>query len=287
MSTIFARCRHPYVSFLFFFCVVCLCVAVKHPLFLAVSLFNALLTNLLLKNWRALKSFALMIPFFLILSCFNPLVSRWGDTVLFNLFGDASKPVTLEAICYGLNNALMLVTVALWFLAFSCVITSEKLTFIFAPLFPAVSIMFVMTLRMIPFYRRRAVDISEGRRGLGLEYGTSLANRIRDRLHVLSAVTSSTLEDGRITAGSMEKRGWGKGRRTSFLHYRFSVADTLLTVLCLVLAAFCITAITKGAGAMNFYPVVDTGTFRGNFWNCGAIISSFLLGLALAVFCRK
>ncbi len=287
MSGIFRSCRHPYVSFLYFFAVLCFSVAVKHPFYLGLSLLLALLTNLLLKNWKGLASFALMIPFFLILSCFNPLVSHWGDTVLFNLFSDPSKPVTLEAICYGLNNALMLVTVVLWFLAFSCVITSEKLTFIFAPLFPALSIMLVMILRMIPFYRRRASDISEGRRGLGLERGSSFFQRMKDKMQVLSAVTSSTLEDGKITADSMISRYWGQGKRTSFLHYPFTLKDFLLTLICLALSAVIILALIKGAGKMNFYPVVDLGSFRGNFWNLLGLSSQGILALILALFCRR
>lgn len=287
MSKLFRRCRHPYVSFLFFFCTVALTVAVKHPVYLACSLAAAFLMNLLLKNWRGLRSFALLIPFFLILSCFNPLVSHWGNTVLFNLAGDATKPVTLEAVCYGLNNALMLVTVVLWFLAFSRVITSEKLTFMFAPLFPAVAIMLVMIFRMIPFYRRRAVDISEGRQGLGLEKGSSLSDRLREKMHVLSAVTSSTLEDGRITADSMSARYWGRGKRTAFLSYRFSAADALLAFVCAALTALAVTALVHGAGAMNFYPVIDAGHFWGNAWNSLGLAATTLLGFMLAVFCRS
>ena len=287
MVGIFRRCRHPFVSFLFFFCTVSLCVAVKHPLYLALSLSAALLMNLLLKNWQGLRSFSLLIPFFLILSCFNPLVSHWGSTVLFSLFGDSSKPVTLEAVCYGLNNALMLVTVVLWFLAFSRVITAEKLTFLFAPLFPAIAIMLVMIFRMVPFYRRRALDISEGRQGLGLEKGSSLCARLREKMLVLSAVTSSTLEEGKITADSMTARYWGRGKRTSFLTYRLGSADLLLTFCCLALTALCVLALTKGAGAMNFYPVIDAGSFRGNCWNCLGLGSAFSLGLLLAFFCRS
>ena len=286
MSSLFRKCRHPLVSVFYFFAAVCFCVAVKNSIYLACSLASALLMNLLLKNWRALRSFALMIPFFLILSFFNPLVSRWGSTVLFNLFGDAAKPVTLEAVCYGLNNALMLVAVALWFLAFSAVIGSEKLTFLFGRLFPAVSIMMVMILRMIPFYRRRASDIEEGRRGLGLEKGTSFIHRFREKALVLQAVTASTLEGGRITADSMESRYWGRAKRTSFLHYSFGPADTVLLLAGIVLCAGFIFCNLHGAGVMNFYPVIELGTFRGNLYNQAGLLCDILLTVLLALFCR-
>ena len=286
VTGIFRRCRHPYVSFLYFCCTIALSVVIKHPLYLLFSLTAALTMNLLVKNAQALRLFLLMIPFFFALSCLNPLVSHWGNTALFYLFGDSTKPVTLEAICYGLNNALMLVTMVLWFLALSRVITSEKLTFIFAPLFPAVSIMLVMIFRMIPFYRRRARDISEGRRGLGLTREAGVRERLHESMHVLSAVTSSTLEDGRLTASSMESRFWGKNRRTSFLHYRFRAADALLTLSCLFLMAVIILALKNGAGAMQFYPVIDTGRFYGNSWNCICLTATTVQAFLLALFCR-
>ena len=287
MDSIFKKCRHPHVAFFYFASAVCLCVAVKNPIYIAASFACALLMNILLRNRSGLKNFALLIPFFVILSCFNPLVSRWGDTVLFYLGGDKSLPVTLEAFCYGLNNAFMLITIVLWFLAFNRVLTAEKLTFIFAPLFPGISIMLVMILRMIPFYRRRFRDISDGRRGLGLERGTSLSHRIREKMHVLAAVTSSTLEDGRTTAGSMENRGWGKAKRTSFIHYSFGAGDFLLLVIGILLLAVSVLSIVKGAGEMNFYPVIDAGSFRGNLWNCAGLGASFTGAFFTAVFCRR
>jgi len=287
MSSLFKKSRHPYVSFFYFAVIVCLCFAVKNPVFIASSFFCAFLMNVFLKNYRGIKNIALLMPFFILLSCLNPLVSRWGTTVIFYLFGDESKPFTLEAVCYGLNTAFMLLTVVLWFLAFSAVVTSDRLTFIFGKVFPAVSLMLVMILRMIPFYRRRLHDITLGRQGLGLSEGSSTFSKIREKIHVLNAVTSSTLEDGKLTADSMEDRYWGQKKRTAFISYKFGADDLVLFLSGVCLTAVSLIAIVKGGGKMNFYPVIDIGTFRGNLWNELAFSSNTALMFICALFCRK
>ena len=103
---------------------------------------------------------------------------------------------------------------------------------------------------------------------------------------VLQAVTASTLEGGRITADSMESRYWGRAKRTSFLHYSFGPADTVLLLAGIVLCGGFIFCIVHGAGAMNFYPVIELGTFRGNLYNQAALLCDILLTVLLALFCR-
>ncbi len=287
MSSIFKACTHPFVSFFYFSVCVSLSIAVKNPCFTASSFLCALLMNLLLCNWSGIKNTAVLMPVFIFLSCLNPLVSRWGETVLFYLFSDKSKPFTLEAFCYGLNTAFMLVTIVLWFLAFNKAVTGEKLTFIFGRFFPSVSLMLVMILRMIPFYRRRSSDITDGRRGLGLEKDSSFSAKFREKMHVLSAVTASTLEDGHLTAQSMEMRGWGKAKRTSFIHYRFTFFDFFFLAAGVSLTVFSIVSICKGGGAVSFYPVINIPSFRGNFWNTAAFTSNTLLTVICAIKCKK
>ena len=45
------------------------------------------------------------------------------------------KPFTMEAFAYGLNMGLTFLVMLEWFLAFGCVMTADKFTFLFAPFF--------------------------------------------------------------------------------------------------------------------------------------------------------
>lgn len=285
MAGLFKKCRHPFVTFLNFAAVICLTVAVKNPVYLCVSFISGLALNLVIKNFSGLVTVLKLLPFFVFLSCLNPLVSHYGQTVLFYVLGDAEKPFTLEALCWGLNSAFMMVTVVMWCLAFSKILTAEKLTYIFAPLFPSLSVMFVMILRLIPFFQRRSVEISEGRKGLGLDSGGGFFKKLKEKFIVLTAVTSSTLEDGTYTAQSMVERGWGRTRRTSFINYRFRFADFIVMAAAVIFCGVCIAGIIKGAGAFSVYPVIDAGDFTGNLWNQVTLLSDWLLMMVLIVFC--
>ena len=121
---------HPFTGLFYFCAVIIVCLLVKHPVV------GALVFCLLKKNWNGIKTFFKLIPFFLVFSCFNPLVSHWGNTVIFYLFSDKSKPVTLESFCFGLNTAAVLLTVLLIFMAFSKILKRETLHYIFYTVFP-------------------------------------------------------------------------------------------------------------------------------------------------------
>ncbi len=277
MAGLFKKCRHPLVSFTFFVMAVCSSLIFKHPLFLAVSLIMALTVNLYLRNFKLLKSLLYMVPVFAFLGALNPVVSHYGKTVLFNLFANPQRPVTLEALVYGLNSALLMLTVTVWCLAFSKVMTSEKLTFLFAPFFPALSVMFVMILRLIPFYGRRAAEISDGRKGLGLEKGNSLWQKIKEKFSVMNAVTSSVLEDGRCTADSMVERGWGSAKRSCFAGYVFGFKDFVFLVLMTGFMALNVFCAVKGCGFFDAYGENHLELFMADRWNLIGLGSNVLL----------
>ena len=145
---VFKKCTHPLVDFLWFLGIICFCVAIRHPFYLGLSLFAGILFNIFQKNWHGLKLIIFCVPIFIFLSALNPLVSHWGETVLFLIFG---KPFTKEAFFYGLNMGLVFLVMFEWFLCFGCVMTVDKFTYLFAPVFPSVSLMMVMILRLVPF----------------------------------------------------------------------------------------------------------------------------------------
>ncbi len=261
MGLIFKRCRHPSVSFFYFLGVIFFAVAVRHPLLTAISLICGVLGFLRFRHWDGIKKLLFVLPFFGFLSCLNPLVSRYGTKVLFYVFNNPSWPFYLEALLYGLNTGLSFTAFFVWFELFSFVFTEEKLTYVLGPFFPSLSVMFIMILRFIPFYRKRAVEISEGRKGLGLEQNETFFKRLSARTSLFLAVAGSSLEDGTVTAATMEQRGWGQKVRTSFLQYKFRFSDGLYLAAAIVPGALMTFAVFKGGLAPVFYPAVNFGSF--------------------------
>ncbi|WP_147613238.1 energy-coupling factor transporter transmembrane component T [Treponema pectinovorum] len=249
MNSIFKKCTHPVVDFLWFFGVISFSIFIRHPFYSILSLFCAVTFNLVFKNFKALKVLPFLIIMFIFLSALNPLVSHWGETVLFTIFG---KPFTKEAFFYGLNMGLTFALMIEWFICFGTVMTSEKITALFSAAFPKLALMIVMILRLIPFCLRRTQEILQSRKGLN---GSNLP--FKESFFVLNAVMSSILEDGIMTALTMEKRGYGSAKRTHFINYRWRKFDIFKLAIFFILAIFIICGIKYGFCAVNFYPTVS------------------------------
>lgn len=184
---------------------------------------------MLLKGKKGWKLIAGMLPVFLVLSGINPLLNTYGQTVLFTVFG---RPYTLEALLYGMVIAGMLVVMLLWFGCYSEVLTSDKFVCLFGRWIPALSLLLVMILRMIPSLTRKALQISDARKSIGKGTGSfgSKKQRVQGGMRILSALTDWALEGSIVTADSMRARGYGSAKRTSFRIYRFTTRDIILIV---------------------------------------------------------
>ena len=245
----FSKC-HPLTNFLFFLGAIGFSVVIQHPAYLAVGVFGAAAYYLLLSGRKGWKMILGMLPVFLILSALNPLFNTYGETVLFLLFG---KPYTLEALVYGMVIAGMLVVMMLWFGCYSAVLTSDKFVCLFGSLIPALSLLLVMVLRMIPNLMRKAKLISGARRSIGKGAAEQNTNRekITDGMNILSALTDWALEGSIISADSMRARGYGAGKRTNFRMYRMTWQDVLLI---LAMGALAVLVIALGDTTATFTP---------------------------------
>ncbi len=252
----FVKNFHPITDLLWFCGILIFTLFVRHPFFSLCSLGIALLFNLVLKNVRALKMSLFAIPVFILLSTLNPIVSPWGQTVLFTIFG---KPFTKEAFFYGLNTGLTFVVMIEWFCCFNRVMTSEKFTYLFAPVFPAVSLMLVMIFRMVPLFTKRVSDIKNCRKTMHTSQ-----HGIKEAFIILNAALASVLEDGVMTATSMQKRGYGKTRRTNFLCWKWHMSDFLTLAVLALLAIFITLGTKNGSCRVDFYPAFSVAKLQGN-----------------------
>lgn len=245
----FSGC-HPAVNFLFFVGAIGFGATIQHPAYCAVGCICAAVYYLLLTGRKGLKMLGGMVGIFLLLSLLNPLLNHSGKTVLFVYFG---KKYTLEALCYGMALGAIMVVMLLWFGCYSAVLTSDKFTALFGNLIPALSLLLVMVLQMIPALTRKAKQILLARRaiGKGAAQEGKLTERARDGATVLSALTDWALEGSLVTADSMRARGYGTGKHTCFRLYRMTVRDYILLALILGLE---IAVIAAGGTDASFTP---------------------------------
>ena len=248
MTDAFSKC-HPAVNFLFFVGVIGMGVVIGHPAYLLAGIVTGAIYYLLLNGAKGLKMILGLLPLYIFLTAINPLLNTYGVTPLFYLLG---RPYTLEALLYGGTIAGMFVAMLIWFGCYNKVLTSDKFTSLFGNLIPAISLLLVMVLRMVPNFIRKTQQIIGARKSIGK--GTQ---KLQEGMTVLGALTSWALEGSVITGDSMRARGYGSAKRSSFVIYRMTVLDRLLVVIMAALMAFTILAASLGQMSAAFTPVLD------------------------------
>ena len=241
--------RHPLVNFIFFLGAIGFGVVIQHPAYLVAGFVWGFVYYLLLKGRKGLKMLLGLVPLFAIMAAVNPLFNTYGSTVLTFVFG---RPYTLEALYYGFAMGGVFAVMLIWFGCYSVVLTSDKFISLFGNLIPALSLLLVMVLRLIPNLMRKAAQFAGARKsiGKGSAENATTKEKLTDGMMVVSALTDWALEGGVITGDSMRSRGYGSGKRTSFMIYRMTGLDALLLALqCVLAAAVLVCALLGGTEA--------------------------------------
>lgn len=263
---------HPAVNFLYFVLAIGFGVVFQHPAYMAAATLGSAAYYLLLKGRKGIKTILLLLPVFALIGLVNPLFNILGETQLFLLFG---RPYTLEALYYGVVVGGIFVVMILWFGCYNVVLTSDKFTSLFGNLIPALSLLLVMVLRMIPSLMRKAVQIRNARKSIGktAENG-SKKESVKNGMTILSALTDWALEGSIITADSMRCRGYGAAKRTNFQIYRMTTRDWVLLALTILFGSVTIL----GDKTAEFIPSLQLAPIS---WHFGVYCLFLLIPAAL------
>ena len=250
---------HPLVNFLYFTLVLVFSMVLRHPLAQGVSLLCACIYAVQAEGQRAvLFCLKWCLPVFLLTALFNPAFSHEGVTIL--LYLPTGNPLTLESILYGVSAGVLLVTVMVWFMNSSRVITSDKFIYLFGRVIPALSLVLSMTLRFIPKFKSQLAAVVEAQRSIGRDISQgSLLRRMKLAVSVLSIMITWALENAMDTADSMKGRGYGLPGRTAFSIYRLDDRDKSALAF-LLLCAFCLVMGTAASAlSFRYYPGIGAG----------------------------
>lgn len=244
---------HPAVNFIFFLGALGFGMVIQHPAYLLAGIIGAGCYYFLLNGSGGLRMVLFSLPLCLMIALVNPLFNHRGKTILFYLFGN---PYTLESLVYGSVTAGVLLVMLLWFGCYSAVMTGDKFTCLFGNTIPSLSLLLVMIFRMVPSMLRKASQITGARRsvGKGVDGEARYINKAKEGMTVLGALASWALEGSIVTADSMGARGYGTGKRSSFMIYRMTIRDWVVLGIMVVLAAVVLAAVAWGAAAAEFLP---------------------------------
>lgn len=266
---------HPTVSALYFISVLCITMFSANPFLILISLIGGILLFVKIqKHIKLLKVFGFYLILLILISLTNPLFSHKGITILFFLNGN---PITLEAVFYGINLAVMLIAVMYWFKCLNLIITEDKLLYLFGNVSPKLSLTIASALRLIPLLKMQAAKIRLSQKAMGLYASDTWSEKLKGTLRVYSALITWSLENAIDTGASMKARGYGIKGRSHYSLYKFRKSDAAILLTVFLLDAVIITVIAIDKLNFSFYPKVLITPF--DIYNVMAIIAFLILGL--------
>lgn len=265
---------HPLVNITWFIAVGTVTMLYMNPVTTVITLVFACL---MLRRLGGSRFGAALVPMMLATLIINPLFSHEGATIL--AYFPSGNPLTLESIIYGIAAALMLGSALILCLAFSRIVTTDKLHYLIGRVLPSLALTLSMILRFVPRFVSHLKDAYNARIGM---YG--IPGKKRDKVkHAAKAVSGTltwALENSLNTADSMKSRGWGLSHSTSFTPYRLTERDKDALAAIILMAVYFLSGIVYGALEFRFYPTVKIADVTPFGISC-VIVYAFLCAYPL------
>jgi energy-coupling factor transport system permease protein len=242
---------HPAVIFFYFISVSAITMFVNNPVLLLLSLAGAGLSSRFGRRRSSIRGLLWNTGLFVLIAAANPLFNHRGQTVLFFMNG---RPVTYEAFIYGINMAVTMMAVLNWCGAFTRIMTSDKLLFLFGKVTPGLSVVLSMAVRFIPLFRRQAERVSLSQKAMGLYAGDNYMDKARGAARVFSILLTWSLENAIDTAASMRARGYGIKKRTRYSVFHIRPRDIMLSAVGGLLVLVTVTGSAMGYMEFEYYP---------------------------------
>lgn len=223
---------HPTLLLIYFLSVLLIAIFAVNPVMIVMALTGGIcFCSIMDRPKEILNNFLFYIPLFFMIAITNPLFSHNGVTPLFFLNGN---PVTLEAILYGLDIAVMIVAVMYWLKCYNHIMTSEKILYLFGKVIPKLSLLLSVALRFIPLFKKQIKKVNQAQKAMGLYSSSSYVDKIRSGLRVFSAILMWSIENAVDTGDSMKARGYGLKGRSNYSMFRFTLRDGIVMVIVVI-----------------------------------------------------
>ncbi|MCZ2260683.1 energy-coupling factor transporter transmembrane component T [Sporosarcina sp. G11-34] len=251
----------------------------NHPLFLLLIFLFLIALNLTHDRGKEMKKW---LPLLLIMSSIivmlNPFLVSRGTTILFYFRG---KQVTVEASVYGVVMSLSIVGIIILFISFNLILNGNKFLYIFSRVLPKLAFLSMLAIRFVPLLRVRLGEITDVQRIRGIDMRSgSIWNRAKSGMILLQILLTWSLEEALETANSMEARGYGIGKRSSYLPFQWERRDVGWLLIIWLLFIACLLGGVLGYGKIFIYPELGTLQFYALDWvllGCLLILVAFPL----------
>lgn len=218
------------------------------------------------KQWASWWKLCLVI--FVMALVINPLVSRYGATVIWRgphvpVFGHLF--VTAEAVAYGAGMGLRLSAMIWVFALITLTVDPDNVLGLLRGRGAKSALVSALTMRMVPTMMSDAGDLLDAQRSRGIvsDSGGRMAV-LKSRLPLVKRILKTSLDRGVSLAEAMEARAYGSGPRTRYRDYGFKAGDAAALVAALVILGVGIAGVAAGFLSFTYYPTLSmhyqTGT---------------------------
>lgn len=247
---------HPSVIFAYFLSAFLVTCSHLNPISVCMAFFAAFSYSAAIKGKNTFYKNIILMPLLLCaMALINPAFNHRGVTILTYL--PSGNPLTAESIYFGFIAAGMVLSVMLYFSCFNEIMTSDKIIYIFGKITPSLSLIFSMTLRIVPKLTERIKEVSKAQKCIGRSpFERGIVTRVKNGLAILSIVVTWSMENAIETADSMKSRGFGAVKRTSFSIYSFTQRDKKALFTICILAAYVIFGGMMGVFRFSCFPYV-------------------------------
>jgi len=250
---------HPATVLLYLTAVVFLTLFFKHPFFLLALFFAVGLVILsfeLYKEWMAYLKIG--FSFMLVIMLINVFFVRAGSTVLYlgpvlPVFGRIR--ITFEAVCFGTVMGLKLLIIISAFCLFMYVVHPDGILRLLGGRSDKTALALGLSLRLFPLMRADFLRITEVQRCRGVNlYERSSWKGVSKTIPVIRVLLLSSLERAFQLAESLQARGYGLGKRSSFSSTEWRLRDRFIEIGLLLGVFLSLFLAWRGQADFSYYP---------------------------------
>ena len=277
---------NPPVTVMLFAVLLGISLLTSDPAYISVTLVSVAIGFFLFDAKASLlASMRICLPIAALLVFVNVIVSQSGTTVLY-----ASAPlpaigrvlVTKESLGFSATMALKLVLIVSVFSLYGVLLSPDQTYRVFSRFAPRSTLIVVISSLFVPRMKRRLAEVTAimQLRGAPLKQGR-LYQRVCSLFPLLKVLLVSALEDAWSLAEALHSKAYGSGERTRYRNGSWSVRDTAVTILAILLVGLFAFSVFAGKARVRFFPVFQFNWSRVDVAVCSSIalliIVSFLL----------
>lgn len=267
----FLQNLHPLSGVMLILSYICAFLLIGNPVYLGIILISLLSLSIVDGCFNEVKQYGkLVLPFVVLMMILNPLLVHNGSTVLYkgsiNYAVLGPIRITLEAIIYGIFMGIRIICVTTTFGFGNLIIHPDKSFGFFSKYLKKSALLMSMTISLFPILMKSYSNIAdvEKLRGNIFNEGT-MKRRIKNQGNIVNILFLSSLEDASDMAESMNSRGYGIGKRSSYFYEKIRKADGVIILVSIVSLIGMKLLRDMGLNEINFYPKVENPFTKVSF----------------------